>query len=71
MSLIEGAAEFTAELISGEVGYSEQAEQVKGHETEIETAFVPDQDKTDLSKRLYNSTMEKPGDLGYCVGFRS
>jgi hypothetical protein len=69
-SLIEGAAEFTAELISGGVGYSEQAEQVKGHEKQIETAFVPDEDKTDLSKWLYNSTMEKPGDLGYWVGYR-
>ena len=70
MSLIEGAAEFTAEMISGEVSNSQFKESTKGRELEIETAFVPDEDKTDISKWLYNSTLEKPGDLGYCVGYR-
>jgi hypothetical protein len=70
MSLIEGAAEFTAELISGEVSNSQFKESTKGRELEIETAFVPDEDKTDISKWLYNSTLEKPGDLGYWVGYR-
>ena len=70
MSLIEGAAEFTAEMISGEVSNSQFRESTKGHELEIETAFVPDEDKTDISKWLYNSTLEKPGDLGYWVGYR-
>ena len=70
MSLIEGAAEFTAELISGEVAYSQFSESTKGREKEIETEFVPDEDKTDISKWLYNSTLEKPGDLGYWVGYR-
>jgi hypothetical protein len=41
-----------------------------GHETEIEIAFVPDEDKTDLSKWLYNGTIDKVGDLGYWVGYR-
>jgi hypothetical protein len=31
----------------------------KGHEKEIETAFVADQDKTDLSKWFYNGTLTK------------
>src|SRR5580704_1039286 len=70
MSLIEGAAEFTAELISGEVSNSQFKESTKGRELEIETAFVPDEDKTDISKWLYNSTLEKPGDLRYWVGYR-
>jgi Predicted Zn-dependent protease (DUF2268) len=70
MSLIEGAAEFTAEMISGEVGYSQFKVSTKGHEKEIETEFVPDEDKTDISKWLFNSTLEKPGDLGYWVGYR-
>jgi hypothetical protein len=69
-SLVEGVAEFTAELISGEVGYSQLRAQTKGHEKEIETSFVADEDKTDLSKWLYNGTTEKPGDLGYWVGYR-
>ena len=69
-SLVEGAAEFTAELISGEVAYSGFRTSTKGHEGEIETAFLADQDKTDLSSWLNNGTPEKPGDLGYWVGYR-
>lgn len=68
-SLIEGVAEFGAELISGT--YSVQfAAMTKGREKEIETAFVADEDKTDLSNWLYNGTAEKPADLGYWVGNR-
>jgi uncharacterized protein YjaZ len=69
-SLMEGGAEFTAELVSGGVGYSQLAAQTKGREKEIETAFVADEYKTDLSRWLYNSTLERPGDLGYWVGYR-
>jgi uncharacterized protein YjaZ len=69
-SLIEGAAEFTAELISGDVGYQQFRTSTPGHEKEIETAFVPDEDRTELSQWLYNGSLEKPGDLGYWVGYR-
>jgi Predicted Zn-dependent protease (DUF2268) len=69
-SLNEGAAEFTAELISGEVAYSYFRKSTKGHEKEIETAFASDEDKTDRSQWLNNGTREKPGDLGYWVGYR-
>jgi hypothetical protein len=69
-SLIEGAAEFMAELISGGISGPELREQAEGHEKEIETAFVADEDKTDLSKWLYNGTLDKQGDLGYWVGYR-
>jgi hypothetical protein len=69
-SLVEGGAEFTAELISGEVAYSQFKASTKGHEKEIESAFVSDEDATDLSKWLNNGTPEKPGDLGYWVGYR-
>jgi uncharacterized protein YjaZ len=71
-SLAEGGAEFIAELISGEVSNSHVAALAKGRELEIETAFVPDEDKTDLSKWLYNhpGTAEWPPDLGYWVGYR-
>jgi hypothetical protein len=70
MSLIEGAADFTAELISGEISSYQFVGTMHGREKEIETAFVPDEDKTDISKWLYNGTREKPGDLGYWVGYR-
>jgi hypothetical protein len=69
-SLIEGGAEFTAELVSGGVAYSYFKSTTKGHEKEIETRFVADEDKTDLSAWLNNSTPEKPADLGYWVGYR-
>src|SRR5262245_19704849 len=69
-SLVEGAAEFITELIAGSVSSSYFPGLTKGHEKEIETAFVADQDQKDLSKWLYNSTPEKPADLGYWVGYR-
>ena len=69
-SLIEGAAEFTAELISGEVAYSQLAASTQGHEKEVETAFVAAENATDLSQWLDNGTTEKPGDRGYWVGYR-
>lgn len=69
-SLIEGAAEFVGELISGNVANVELQARARGHEKTIETAFVQDEDKTDLSGWLYNGTLTKPGDLGYWVGYR-
>jgi hypothetical protein len=71
-SLMEGSAEFVGELISGQVGYSQLAGLTQGRETEIETAFVADEDKTDLSKWLYNGegSRDWPADLGYWVGYR-
>lgn len=70
MSLIEGIADLVAELDSGKSGYANLAEQVPGHEKEIETAFLRDLDKTDLSDWLYNSTADKQNDVGYWVGYR-
>jgi hypothetical protein len=72
MSLMEGAGEFTAELISGDVANQAQRAVAKGHEAEIEQAFVRDEDKTDLSAWMYNGTgrADAPGDLGYWVGYR-
>ena len=69
-SLIEGAAEFMAELTSGSVSSGWFGEMAGAHGREVETAFMADEDKTDLSKWLYNGTLEKHGDLGYWVGYR-
>jgi hypothetical protein len=66
----EGGAEFVAELISGKAAYTHYATLTAGRELEIETAFAADVDKTDLSRWVDNSTFEKPGDLGYWVGYR-
>jgi hypothetical protein len=73
-SLMEGAAEFNAEVTSGAVSNYEQADFAKGREKEIESAFVADEDSEDLSKWLYNRGSLKPGDwpgdMGYWVGYR-
>jgi hypothetical protein len=71
-ALAEGGGELTAELISGEIGYSQLAEWTQGREKDIETQFEADEDKTDLSKWFYNGrgTADWPGDLGYWVGYR-
>lgn len=69
-SLAEGAAEFLGELISGGVSYPQLAASVRGREGEVERAFVADQDSHDLSKWLYNGTMQRSGDIGYWVGYR-
>jgi uncharacterized protein YjaZ len=73
VALVEGAAEFTAELTSGEAGEVSSSAfkaQISGREKEIESAFVRDEGKTDLSRWFYNGSMTKPGDLGYWVGYR-
>ncbi len=72
-SLIEGAAEFGAELLTGqpaEVASPQMRAATQGHEREIESAFLSNEDNTDLSKWLDNSTYDKQGDSGYWVGYR-
>ena len=69
-SLLEGAAEFIGEMVSGDVAYGAFRASTKGREKEIETKFAADVDKTDLSAWLDNTTPEKLGDLGYWVGYR-
>jgi hypothetical protein len=74
-SLIEGEAELVAELTTGQISNAHLLAWTKGHERAIDEAFVADIDKTDataLKRWLYNGrgTAEKPGDLGYWVGWR-
>lgn len=72
-ALIEGGAEFIGELISGSVSYRHLASWARGREKDTEAAFLADKDEKALgSKWLYNGkgTPERPGDLGYWVGYR-
>ncbi len=69
-SLEEGVAEFVTELITGDIAYAHLRAIVAGREAEIERAFLADKDRTDLGDWLYNGTLERPGDLGYWVGYR-
>jgi hypothetical protein len=71
-SLVEGVAELIAELTSGEASESYINQWAKGRARQIDEAFLADLDSTDLKPWLYNGagTEEKPGDLGYWVGYR-
>ena len=72
LSLIEGTAELTSELITGDVANWQHKAWTRGREAEIEAAFVRDMDKTDTSAWLNNGPGDAahPGDLGYWVGYR-
>ena len=69
-SLVEGAADFIGELVSGGLGNPQLARDAAGRETEIETRFLADKDKHDLTGWLNDGTMERSGNLGYWVGYR-
>jgi uncharacterized protein YjaZ len=69
-ALVEGVAELVSELTSGLAGQSHFPALTKGREKDVETAFLSDRNKTELSAWFDNSTIEKPGDLGYWVGHR-
>lgn len=72
-ALVEGAAEFIAEQMSGSVGYPLLHIWAKGREKELETAFLAEKDAKAIGSRwLYNQqgTDGWPGDLGYWVGYR-
>jgi hypothetical protein len=70
-SLVEGVAELIAELTSGEASESHLQRWTQGRQREIGEGFLSDVDGTDLKPWLYNGvgTPEKPGDLGYWVGY--
>jgi hypothetical protein len=72
LSLIEGAADFAGELISGDIGDQAVFAEANGREAGIEAAFARDLDKTDVSAWLYNGPPApgKPADLGYWAGYR-
>lgn len=69
-SLAEGVAEFVGELISGAAANTAVHASVRGRETEIETRFAADADKTELSDWVDNTTADNVGQLGYWVGYR-
>lgn len=72
-ALVEGAAEFVAEQMTGSVGYPLLHIWAKGREKELETAFLAEKDHKAIGSRwLYNQQGSDgwPGDLGYWVGYR-
>ena len=72
-ALVEGAAEFVAEQISGSVAYTHLHRWAAGREMAVETAFLAEKDgKANESRWVYNQlgSADWPGDLGYWVGYR-
>ena len=71
-ALLEGEAELVAELTSGDVINPQLRAWTLGRECDIEHAFLQDASGTDLRHWMYNGvgTPDKPGDLGYWVGYR-
>lgn len=72
-ALVEGAAEFIAERMTGSVAYPLLHQWTKGRVAELETAFLAEKDaKAAGSRWLYNQRGENgwPGDLGYWAGYR-
>jgi hypothetical protein len=72
-SLVEGAAEFVAEQISGSVAYTHLHGWAAGREAMVERDFLAEKDgQAKGSRWVYNQlgTADWPGDLGYWVGYR-
>jgi hypothetical protein len=72
-ALLEGGAELVAELISGSIAYAHLARHAEGREAGIGAAFLADIHAPAAgSEWVYNGlgTPERPGDLGYWVGYR-
>jgi uncharacterized protein YjaZ len=70
-SLIEGAAEFMATLITGEIAFHSPYAPADGaRDKGVESQFVADENETDLSRWIDNGSLTEPGDLGYWVGYR-
>jgi hypothetical protein len=71
-SLSEGVAEFGDELISGSVGEVHLQKWLAGCDAHIAVDFLKDADSLDTSQWLSSGpgTAQRPGDVGYWVGYR-
>jgi hypothetical protein len=71
-SLSEGVAEFGDELISGSIGEVHLQRWLAGCDARIAVAFFQEADNLDTSRWLSNGpgTAQRPGDIGYWVGYR-
>ncbi|HLJ91031.1 MAG TPA: DUF2268 domain-containing putative Zn-dependent protease [Candidatus Angelobacter sp.] len=69
----EGAADFIAELITGDEGDENLKSYGDSHEQELWKKFQDDARKTEIKSWLYNYSDEKrvgPADLGYYMGYK-
>ncbi|MBA0448032.1 lytic murein transglycosylase [Stenotrophomonas maltophilia] len=70
-TLLEGGAEYVAELISGQPANAHLRRWTQGRECALELQFAQDSTGTDLSQWLYNGPGDevRRGDLGYWIGY--
>lgn len=67
----EGSADFIAGLIAGENKKKPAFIYGEQHEKDLWEQFNTDMEGFDINKWMYNAgTEEKPGDLGYYVGYK-
>lgn len=71
-ALVEGVADFIAELISGRHINAAAAEYGDAHEALLWCEFEDQMEGTDVSRWLYNGdqSVDRPADLGYYMGYR-
>ncbi|MDX2191976.1 MAG: DUF2268 domain-containing putative Zn-dependent protease [Gemmatimonadales bacterium] len=72
-TLAEGGAEFLAELVSGANTMPAQHAWARPRERAVWEEFQREMRGTDITRWLYNqgtATADRPGDLGYFVGYR-
>jgi hypothetical protein len=71
-AMVEGAADFVAELISGKHINAVVARYGETHEAALWDEFRPAMRGTEMNKWLYQaaSSVDRPADLGYWMGYR-
>ncbi|WP_158974985.1 DUF2268 domain-containing putative Zn-dependent protease [Cellulophaga sp. L1A9] len=71
LSIIEGAADFIAELVTGQKGNKEANNYGNEHNEELCNEFVEKMNGNDMQDWLYGTSKkdDRPNDLGYWIGY--
>jgi hypothetical protein len=71
LSIIEGAADFIAELVTGQKGNKEANNYGNEHKEELSNEFVEKMNGNDMQDWLYGTSRKdnRPNDLGYWIGY--
>lgn len=71
LAILEGSADFLAELISGIRGNRRAQEYGRAHESSLWEEFMAEMQGTNIDPWFYNDPPgDRPADLGYFVGYR-
>lgn len=70
-AIIEGSADFIAELLTGELGNKELYDYCQKNQESILEAFAQEMNQEDYSKWLFNVEEQgRPANMGYWVGYK-